>query len=110
MRIGKLAFVTALGAFTAAAVDRDGRVWAESAGVIEGVVKDKASGDPVAGVTVVATSPAMKRTETAITDEQGRYKLAGLPTGTYLVTFYYADLSLEHAHVAVAAGRTTLVS
>src|SRR5260221_1729511 len=85
MRIGKLALAAALGAFVVGTVDRDGIAWADTAGGIEGVVKDNASGDPLAGVTVIVTSPAMKRTETAITDENGRYKLTGLPTGTYHV-------------------------
>ena len=99
MRTGKLAFVAAPGTFVTLTVENDGIVWADSAGMIEGVVVDKTSGDPLPGVTVIVTSPAMKRTETAITDENGRYKVTGLPTGTYLVTFYYLDRTIERANV-----------
>ena len=110
MRIEKLVLLAALGVFAAATVDGDGIVWADSTGVIEGLVKDKTSGQPLAGVTVIVTSPAMKQTETALTDDDGRYKLTGLPPGVYLVTFYYADLTSERANVVVAAGKTALVS
>jgi Ca-activated chloride channel family protein len=110
MRIGQLAFAAALGVLATTAVDTDTIVWADTAGVIEGVVKDKASGDPVAGVTVIVTSPALAQTQTAITDENGRYQIVGLPTGTYQVTFYYIDLSIERKNVVVAAGKTVQVS
>ncbi len=110
MRIGQLALVAALGVFATAVVDGDRIVWADTAGVIEGVVKDKATGDPISGVTVIVTSPALKQTQTAITDEGGRYKLTGLPAGTYKVTFYYLDLTLERGQVVVTVGKTTLVS
>jgi Ca-activated chloride channel family protein len=110
MKLGKLAFVAALGAVAAPVVDGGGVVWADSTGVIEGVVKDKTSGEPLAGVTVVVTSPALKQTQTAITDEQGRYKLVGLPTGTYLVSFYYLDVTIERTNVAVTAGKSAVVA
>ena len=55
------------------------------------------TGEPLAGVTVVATSPALSQTQTAITDEKGYYKIADLPPGNYLVTFYYADLTRRAA-------------
>ena len=109
MRIGKLAVIAAFGTFVTAQVDGDGIVWADSAGVIEGVVKDKASGEALAGVTVVATSSATDRVETAITDEGGRYKLV-LPSGTYQVTFYYFNNATEHTNIIVTAGKTTRVS
>ena len=45
---------------------------------------DLKSGDKLAGVTVVVTGPALKKSdvEVAITDERGFYKLTGLPPGT----------------------------
>jgi hypothetical protein len=79
----------------------------EDATGIEGVVSDKASGDKLAGVTVVATSPALTGTATTVTDEQGFYKLPGLPPGTYLVTFYYADVQTQAKAVAVSKDRLT---
>ena len=34
----------------------------------------------------------LQGSQTAITDENGHYKITNLPPGDYLVTFYYADL------------------
>lgn len=57
---------------------------------IAGVVKDT-TGAVVPGVTVEAGSPALiERTRTAVTDEQGQYKILGLRPGTYSVTFSLA--------------------
>ncbi len=110
MQIRTLVFAAALGVCAVAAVDRDRVVWADSAGVLEGIVTDKATGDPIPGVTVVVTSPAMKQTESTITDDNGHYKLSGLAAGTYVVTFYYLDAAMEHAGVAIVSGKTTHVS
>ena len=46
-------------------------------GAIQGQVKDAKSKEPLAGVTVIATSPALAQTQTAITDENGSYKIYG---------------------------------
>src|SRR5512135_2688574 len=63
-------------------------------GAIQGIVKYKKTGQPMGGVTVVATSPATTQTQTAITDEKGFYKIDSLVPGDYLVTFYFADISV----------------
>jgi RNA polymerase sigma factor (sigma-70 family) len=42
---------------------------------IRGVVRDKATGKPLAGVSVGAGSPSTR----AVTDQEGRYELLGLP-------------------------------
>ncbi|HEY3808164.1 MAG TPA: von Willebrand factor type A domain-containing protein [Kofleriaceae bacterium] len=109
MTIGKLALVAALGMFAATIADHDRVVWADSTGVIEGLVKDKA-GQLLPGVTVVVTSPALQQNQVAITDDQGHYTITGLPPGTYVVTFYYADQTVERANIVVAAGKPALVS
>jgi tetratricopeptide (TPR) repeat protein len=62
---------------------------------ITGVVTDRQTGGPLAGVTVVATSPSLQGTPAAITDEAGRYLIPNLPPGSYRVTFYYTDLTVE---------------
>ena len=55
--------------------------------VITGLVTDS-SGAPVAGVLVEASSPALiGRARTATTDDAGRYRVEGLRSGTYDVTF-----------------------
>src|SRR6202795_2310069 len=52
-----------------------------------GVVKDT-SGAVLPGVTVEAASPALiEKVRTAVTDNQGQYKIVNLLAGTYSVTF-----------------------
>jgi hypothetical protein len=64
-----------------------------SAASITGVVKD-ASGGVLPGVTVEAASPALiERVRTAITDEQGQYRIIELRPGTYSVTFTLSGFS-----------------
>ena len=94
--------VVAVGAALAPAVQAQG-----TTGTIEGVVKDKATGQPLPGATVVATSPASKGQQVAITDEHGRYAIANLPPGTYLVTLYYADQTIERKGVIAKVDKIT---
>ena len=81
----------------------------QTTGVVAGVVSDTKTGEKLAGVTVVATSTALKQTQTAITDERGTYSIGNLPPGEYLVTFYYSDLTVERRGVLVGLNRTTPV-
>ena len=85
--------------------------WAQSttSGAIQGVVKDAVTSEALAGVTVVASSSAMQGTQTAITDENGFYKITNLPPGTYLITFYYADVTVNRDGVNVGVQKTTPV-
>jgi hypothetical protein len=58
-----------------------------SSGTIGGVVKDE-SGAVLPGVTVEAASPALiEKVRTAVTDEQGVYRIVDLRPGLYTVTF-----------------------
>lgn len=75
---------------------------------IAGTVSDKKTGEKLAGVTVVASSPG-STAQTAITDELGRYALS-TPPGMYTLTFYYADLTIERARVSVSANKTTQIA
>jgi hypothetical protein len=62
-----------------------GLAMAQSAttGAIAGTVKD-ATGAVVPGVTVEASSPALiERVRTAVSDDQGNYKIVDLRPGTY---------------------------
>jgi hypothetical protein len=79
------------------------------AGSLQGRVTDAKSGEKLAGVTVVASSPAMPNPQTAITDEGGFYSIVNLPPGSYQVTFYYADVTVERSGVTVAKGKATPV-
>src|SRR5690606_24566731 len=48
-------------------------------------------------------------TQTAITDENGYYQIGQLPPGDYLVTFYYADITVERSGIRVGVDKTTPV-
>ncbi|HEY1814679.1 MAG TPA: TonB-dependent receptor [Kofleriaceae bacterium] len=85
------------------------RAQSATTGAILGVVKDKATGDALAGVTVIATSPALSQSQTAITDDKGEYRITDLPPGDYLVTFYYADITVERSGIHVGVGKTAPV-
>jgi hypothetical protein len=76
-------------------------------GAIQGVVTDAASGDGLAGVTVVVTSPALQGTQSAITDGSGVYKITNLPPGMYSATFYYSDITVRRNNIGVGINRTT---
>ncbi len=56
---------------------------AQTTGTIIGVVTDAATGKPVTGALVVATSPNLQGEQTAVTDAAGRYNLTVLPPGQY---------------------------
>jgi hypothetical protein len=79
-----------------------------SGGFIQGVIADQQSGEKLAGVTVVASSPTTSP-PTAITDEDGAYRIA-VPPGTYTLTFYYLEVTVERQGVSVARAKTTPVS
>ncbi|MCX5746650.1 MAG: TonB-dependent receptor [Proteobacteria bacterium] len=85
------------------------RAQSNTTGAIQGTVIDSKTGEVVAGVTVIATSASMQGTQTAITDEKGQYKINNLPPGDYLVTFYYADITLERGGIRVGIEKVTPV-
>jgi hypothetical protein len=85
------------------------RAQSGTTGAIQGTVKDGANGEKLAGVTVIVTSPSLSQTQTSITDENGYYVVNQLPPGDYLVTFYYADLTVERSGIHVGIGKVTPV-
>ncbi len=76
-------------------------------GALAGRVTDKATGEPMVGVTVAAT--AGRDTATTITEEDGTFRFTSLVPGLYEVTFFYGDLTAHYADVDVGAQRTALV-
>ncbi|MBW2278647.1 MAG: carboxypeptidase regulatory-like domain-containing protein, partial [Deltaproteobacteria bacterium] len=76
-------------------------------GAISGVVKDSSSGEGLAGVTVVLTSPALQGTQSAITEGSGSYKISSLPPGTYSATYYYSDITVRRNNILVSINKTT---
>ncbi len=67
---------------------------AQTTGSITGHV-DLKTGGALPLVTVEATGPALQGARSAVTDAQGRYKLALLPPGAYTVTFVKQGFSNE---------------
>lgn len=74
-------------------------------GALGGVVTDTRSGQPLAGVTVTATS-AGKETQTAITDERGTYRMNGVSPGKYVITYYYGEQTVEQSNQDIVANAT----
>ena len=72
--------------------------------VIRGRATDS-GGLPLEGVAVIATSPALQGSQSAITGRDGNFVLTNLPPGEYVVTLYYGDIVLKKPGVRVTAGR-----
>ncbi|HEY8145614.1 MAG TPA: VIT domain-containing protein [Kofleriaceae bacterium] len=79
-------------------------------GTIIGQVIDQKTGEAIPGATLVATSPALQGTQTAISDETGRYVIANLPPGRYAIIVYYADQTIQRTAIVVRRARTTSVA
>src|SRR5690606_32702186 len=100
LALALVAAVSLLGARTAAAQTA-------TTGAVQGVVTDAATGEPIAGVTVLVSSQALQGTQSAITDDRGQYKITNLPPGLYQVDFYFADLTVRRPGVPVSLNKTT---
>jgi len=65
-------------------------------GTVRGAVTDARTGEQLAGVTVVASSPKNNvRDAVVITDEHGNYNLENLPAGPYTLDFYYDAINVK---------------
>src|SRR5687767_1596168 len=64
-----------------------GSVFAQTSttGTIEGTVTDQ-TGASVPGIAVKVTSPNLISAQTAVTDENGRFRILNLPPGRYMVS------------------------
>jgi hypothetical protein len=74
-------------------------------GQITGTVTDP-KGAVVAGAAITVTDPVSNQKFTATTDQQGRYKVEGLPAGTYILTVSakgFGDLRRENIKVEEGA-------
>lgn len=76
------------------------------AGAITSIVTSLA-GEPLAGVTVVATSPALQGPRTGLTDRSGKVLVPDLPPGVFTVTYYFADIAEREPRVEVLPNETT---
>jgi hypothetical protein len=77
-------------------------------GAVQGRVTDTATAEPLAGVTVVAVG-ASPEPQSALTDEDGTYKITELLPGEYTVSFYVGDLTVTRSNVRVGANNVTPV-
>ena len=66
-------------------------------GRIEGKVTDP-KGAIIVGATVIVTDPETNKSFTAITDQQGHYKIEGLPAQTYSLVVSAPGFSETHRH------------
>lgn len=78
------------------------RAQSTTTGAVEGRVLDEATKEPLAGVTVIATG-ASPEPQTALTDEDGVYKITELLPGDYTVAFYVDKLTVTRKGIHVGA-------
>ena len=80
-------------------------------GAIAGVARD-ATGGVLPGVTVEASSPALiEKVRSAITDEQGQYRITDLRPGMYAVTFTLPGFStIRRENIEITAAFTANVN
>ncbi|MBK9029975.1 MAG: carboxypeptidase regulatory-like domain-containing protein [Myxococcales bacterium] len=83
-------------------------------GTIEGTVAEALSHQRLRGAVVTISSTGGLDTVPVITDEQGRYRVAGLAPGSYDVSAYYTvvrrgQLEVRRNNVDVVGGETVVV-
>ncbi|MBI5507919.1 MAG: TonB-dependent receptor [Deltaproteobacteria bacterium] len=83
---------------------------AGTTGALRGAVIHSETAEPLAGVTVIATSPALQGEEATLTDDQGRYTITGLPPGSYRLRFEFAGAATDRNNVAVSVDKTITVN
>src|SRR5262245_20455469 len=78
------------------------------AATVTGIVVDNKTAEPLAGVTVVASSVETSTGEqVVITDEHGLYAV-DVPPGTYTITLYYGSSTVVAERVLVVTGDISL--
>ncbi len=78
-------------------------------GGLQGTVVDEGN-QPLPGVTVVISSPAMQGTRTAVTDANGKYRFPLLPPGTYKAVFSLAGFqTVEYENIKIGVSQTITV-
>jgi hypothetical protein len=82
---------------------------AQTTGDIQGTVTDT-SGAALPGVTCTATSPSMQGTRTAVTSNNGSYRISTVPPGTYKVSCGLAGFATAEKTAVVSLGSTPTVN
>ncbi|HTJ47025.1 MAG TPA: carboxypeptidase regulatory-like domain-containing protein, partial [Kofleriaceae bacterium] len=109
-RILVSALTGAAGAFVAS-IATTPAAYAQSTttGAIQGIVKDKATGEPLPGVAVVANGAQGQGAPSALTDENGFYKIDGLTPGRYIVKYFFATVTVTRDDITVGVNKTVPV-
>ena len=77
--------------------------WSPSSATIQGVVYT-IDGAPLPGVNVTLTGPGGSPTIITVTDENGKYLVAGIPAGLYEVTTELQGFTTTRQKVTVTTG------
>jgi len=102
--------VTLVSLLCIALVSMLGAQTTRQSGVIRGVVTDN-EGNPLPGMSITATSPALLGTVTNVTDNTGSFRLVNLPPGTYTITAALDGFkSVKRTDIVVQVGQTYAVN
>ncbi|HYE58830.1 MAG TPA: TonB-dependent receptor [Rhodothermales bacterium] len=71
-------------------------------GVLHGTVRDSTTADELIGVNVSLVGTALG----GVTDVDGNYRVASIPSGTYTVRFSYLGYAPREVQVTIASGQT----
>src|SRR5499427_9136811 len=98
-------------AFVAASVAADAQTVSLTAGAINGTVTD-ATKAVLPGVTVTLSGPAVMGTPTAVTDQNGFFRLPNVAPGDYKLTFGlsgFGTITRENIHIGLGFTATVNV-
>ena len=84
-------------------------VVAQTTGTIEGTVTDQ-NGGALPGVTVEITSPNLQGTRSATTGNDGRFRFASIPPGSYKVTANLSGMGASAKNATVTLDSTATVN
>ena len=73
-------------------------------GAIQGVITDSKTGERIAGATIVVSNSATA--QTAISEDDGTYRITGLAPGEYTITIYFGE-QVTTRKVRVSVGKVT---
>ena len=80
---------------------------AQPSGQLAGTVRD-ATGGVLPGVSVTIAGATLAIPRTVLTNERGRYELADLPDGRYVVSATLGGFATRTSAISIAAGTATL--
>jgi hypothetical protein len=80
-------------------------------GQIQGSITNRETGQPLPGVTVVVSGPALQGDQTEVSDRLGRYVITQLPPGdAYVVRFYFNDVVVERPGIRITQSKTLAIN